>query len=393
MFIIPIKCMNLKMKEIQNLLNQVSIITKKNAEFLDATGGRFNMFKMLGVDHYENTHSAILAELLNPKGSHGLKNEFLKLFVSRLINKETISGFNSENASIRTEAGTDDGRIDIFIKDNQRHAIIIENKIYAADQLEQLKRYNKSALKDYGAGNYQILYLTLDGKDASPKSGEEVIYERVSYSIDIIDWLEECVNLSARFPLVRETIFQYINHLKQLTNQDMDTKNREEIVRILASSKDNLQGAFTIFENNGDLKNYLIANYFIPQLKEIANDLHLKVSFELMGRGKNASFKFEVPEWSIFNIEFTFDESDCRSLNYYFNIDVERRPSEITVQELSPKFKVPSKNPKLPCGYSYLEKYRNWNSDAYFAIYSGEMKEEIKRIVTQLKDWAEGLEM
>ena len=41
-------------------------------------GTRFNIFHILGVSHYENTHSTILAELLNPEGTHGLHNSFLK---------------------------------------------------------------------------------------------------------------------------------------------------------------------------------------------------------------------------------------------------------------------------------------------------------------------------
>ena len=47
--------------DIVNLLNQVTIINKKNTEILDATGGRFNMFRICGVNHYENTHSAIIS--------------------------------------------------------------------------------------------------------------------------------------------------------------------------------------------------------------------------------------------------------------------------------------------------------------------------------------------
>lgn len=58
------------MDKIKNLLNQVSIISNKNAEILDATGGRFNMFRVCGVNHYEKTHSAIIAEFLNPNGTH-----------------------------------------------------------------------------------------------------------------------------------------------------------------------------------------------------------------------------------------------------------------------------------------------------------------------------------
>ena len=381
------------MKDLKNLLDQVSIITKKNAEFLDATGGRFNIFSIAGVNHYENTHSAILAELLNPKGSHGLKSMFLQAFIDRIKLKDELKDFDCENANVKTEAPTEDGRIDILIRDNKDHTIIIENKIYARDQDKQLKRYNAHGIK-ISIDKYQILYLTLNGTEASVNSGQDIKYQQVSYSSDIIAWLEDCLNLSARFPLVRETINQYINHLKQLTNQDMDTKNKEEIVRILALSEDSLQAAFTIFENNGALKDYLISNFFNPQLHKIADELNIKVFEELKARGKDQGFGFYVPKWSYFYIWFEFEAGDCRGLNYYYNVkDKERKPCETTVQKLSPKFEIPSRNPQLPCGYSYVTKYRNWNSDAYFAIYSGEMKKEIKRIVENMMEQAKDIEM
>ena len=381
------------MKDLKNLLNQVSIITKKNAEFLDATGGRFNIFSIAGVNHYENTHSAILAELLNPKGSHGLKSKFLQSFIDRIELKDELKDIDCENANVKTEAPTDDGRIDILIRDNKGHTIIIENKIYARDQDKQLKRYNAHGIK-ISIDKYQILYLTLNGTEASVNSGQDIKYQQVSYSSDIIAWLEDCVNLSSRFPLVRETINQYINHLKQLTNQDMSTKNKEEVVRILADSEDNLQAAFAIFENVGALKDYLISNFFLPQLTEIADELHIKVSSELKGRVKDQWFRFYVPEWSLFYICFDFEAGDCRGLEYYYNVkDKERKPCEKTVQLLSPKFEKRSSNPELPCGYSYVTRYKNWNSDAYFAIYSGEMKKEIQRIVENLIEQAKDLEM
>lgn len=275
------------MTEIRNLLNQVSIIIKKNADFFDATGGRFNMFKLLGVDHYENTHSAILAELLNPKGTHGLKNEFLKIFVSRLINKETISDFNCENVSIRTEVNTGDGRIDILIEDNQQHALIIENKIYAADQWAQLKRYNSWAVDHYGNGNYHILYLTLDGKEPSYNSRQDVEYVQISYSSDILAWLEECVNLSARFPLVRETINQYINHLKQLTNQDMSKFYQEELANLLAKPE-NIQSAVEISRNVESAKFKILSDFAI----KIANEVGL-----LCDVNDNRQFGFYKENW------------------------------------------------------------------------------------------------
>lgn len=268
------------MDRINNLLNQVSIIGKKNAEILDATGGRFNMFRICGVNHYENTHSAILTEFLNPKGTHGLKSKLLECFIKTLGENFTINGFNCENARIYTEYSTPEGRIDILIEDEKRKkAIIIENKIYANDQLDQLKRYDRYAEKTYQKENYQILYLTLDGKEATEQSGKGVSYLTISYEENIINWLEKCVAIASRFPIVRETIIQYINHLKELTHQDMNNKNKEEITEVL-SKIENLRAAKLIYQNYLASFDTIIKKYFNPKMEEFAKQEGLEYIYE-----------------------------------------------------------------------------------------------------------------
>src|SRR5690606_22434580 len=135
------------------------------------TGDNFNIFKTLGLSTSEvRLHSALLAELLNPKGSHGLEEKFLKLFIQKIVmnNEDTIDLAEIENATVVVEKwiGYIDversigGYIDILIQLPNDRAIIIENKIYAGDQEGQLRRYhnfNKNAI---------IVYLTLDGKEA-----------------------------------------------------------------------------------------------------------------------------------------------------------------------------------------------------------------------------------
>ena len=271
------------MDRINNLLNQVSIIGKKNTEILDATGGRFNMFRICGVNHYENTHSAILTEFLNPKGTHGLKSKLLECFIKTLGENFTINGFNCENARIYTEYSTSEGRIDILIKDEKRKkAIIIENKIYANDQLKQLERYDSYAKETYQKGNYQILYLTLDGKEATEQSGKGVSYLTISYEENIINWLEKCVAIASRFPIVRETIIQYINHLKELTHQDMNNKNKEEITEVL-SKIENLKAAKIIYQNYSATFDAIIKKHFNPKMEEFATQEGLKYHYEESG--------------------------------------------------------------------------------------------------------------
>jgi hypothetical protein len=285
------------MENIKKLLEQVSILNKKNAEILDATGGRFNMFQVCGVNHYENTHSAIIAEFLNPNGSHGLKSKLLECFVSTLGDKIMIKNFDCANANVVRERDTGDGRIDIVIDDNQKHAIIIENKIYAGDQWKQLKRYDEFAEREYGKGNYQMFYLTLSGVSASEQSGTGVDYICISYKETIIRWLEQCVPVAVHYPIVRETINQYINHLKQLTHQDMDTKNKEEIIDMILKDKHLIESAHYVANIWPECRRKILTNLEYS-VKEISVRLGLEYKFAPDIGGKESCFYFKRENWN-----------------------------------------------------------------------------------------------
>lgn len=305
------------MKELQNLLQQIATITQKNSEILNATGGRFNMFRICGVNHYENTHSAIIAELLNPKGTHSLKSELLEAFLSLIDKDFVLTDFNPSNATVYTEyTTTDKGRIDILIKDANKNALIIENKIYAADQYEQLKRYDQFAKKEFKA--YQIYYLTLWGSEASLQSGEGVNYLTISYADTIIRWLDKCIALAARLPLVRETLIQYSNHLKILTNQDMNAKNQEEIVKTLADFG-NLEAVQNVFLNYPKVFDYLAKQYFNPKMEEFAHQKGLIYHYERTdekNHGSYISFYITKEQWKEkIGIDFDFEEG-----SYYYGV-------------------------------------------------------------------------
>lgn len=159
--------MEKEVQNLQHLLSHISIIRKKYDEIAEITGENFNVFRVLGLTSNEvRTHSAFIAELLNPKGSHGCIDTFLKLFNERLrssINEQIkessennnilldrIDKFSSSdkcNAFVEyyigqiNEDSTIGGRIDILLRDQNNLEIIIENKIYAYEQDNQLIRY------------------------------------------------------------------------------------------------------------------------------------------------------------------------------------------------------------------------------------------------------------
>ena len=92
-------------ESIQKLLTKVKRITDIDDNVKEERrkrGDLFNVFNVIGLRKEEvRLHSAFLAELLNPAGSHGLQDVFLKEF----INVAGISDLNfvTTNASVSTE--------------------------------------------------------------------------------------------------------------------------------------------------------------------------------------------------------------------------------------------------------------------------------------------------
>ncbi|KDO00909.1 MULTISPECIES: PD-(D/E)XK nuclease family protein [Pseudomonas] len=191
----------------------------------------FNLFTVLRSNSDEvYLHSRFLAYLLNPQASHGCGNALLKT----LLHVLNIDDFDVETASVHAEFRD----IDIFIRNSKGQAIIIENKIYHHDEDEQIYRYDQ-LIRRQGYTAITNLYLTLDGSEPSEQSSKGVKVDLISYETDIISWLERCVPLVARDPGLRESVFQYIELLKNLTSTDQGGMYMSELKKKLLEG-DNL---------------------------------------------------------------------------------------------------------------------------------------------------------
>lgn len=232
--------------QIRRLLSEVQIVVKKNREMLDRTEWNFNVFKLCGIDHYENWHSKILAEFLNPHGTHGLGGEFLRLFLAQQRIGFVVTPF----CEVATELSMNKGRMDIVIRDKE-WVVVIENKIYAVEQEDQLTRYWEWAKANYGEKNSKLLYLTLNGKESETANG--VPYKPVSYSEDLLKWISVCVRIAAERPFVRETLRQYRNHIKNLTGKNLEEEAMSELIEIL-SEPQNFEAATQVMNYWADTR-------------------------------------------------------------------------------------------------------------------------------------------
>ncbi|WP_170917468.1 PDDEXK-like family protein [Maledivibacter halophilus] len=227
------------MKEIlkvESILKQVKLIIEKNSKIEKETGGLFNIFSILNMERLEvKTHSALLYELLNPDGSHSQGSTYLKIFVNNVL---SIENFDLNNVKVDRERNINSlGRVDLAIE-NQEHLIIIEIKIDAGDQKNQLKRYNEYGLRS--GKDYDIYYLTLYGYEASNYStgNTDINYKCISFETDILNWINKCIGAEKTpvLPAVRETLAQYLKLIEKITNQ-LDGGLKMEIKNLLL--KDN----------------------------------------------------------------------------------------------------------------------------------------------------------
>ncbi|MBL4625896.1 MAG: PD-(D/E)XK nuclease family protein [Flavobacteriales bacterium] len=268
--------MSVTTEKIKNLLLSSGRIIAHQEEIKYLKGEHFNVFSILGMESKENeTHSAFLGELLNPKGSHLCGTIFLEQFLE-LINHD--AEFDIETASLVLEkhVGTRDdklkigGRIDIYLKDNLDNSISIENKIYAGDQFAQIERY-----VNHNKENNTVYYLTLYGDEATDDSSGELKdgehYHCISYERTIVQWLNECIKESAGQPILRESIKQYEILIKKLTNQLTDGKMEQEMIDLI---RKNYREA-KIIESNLHKVELLVARNFLLSLKDVlSNELN-----------------------------------------------------------------------------------------------------------------------
>lgn len=385
------------MENIQNLLVEIQREVdkvKQRKEEARKRGEAFNIFNVLGLSTNETrTHSAFIAELLNPRGNHGCGSMFLAEFIRQIHLEELNVNFEETKVEIERSIGfknddaTEGGRLDIVLQ-TKEVMIIIENKIYAGDQEKQLLRYWNYAQKEIKAGKVKrsiILYLTLDGHKASDSSeNKEIEYICISYSDHILSWLNNCIGLSAQKPLIRETIIQYSNLIKQLTNQDMDTTDTRQMYEIMSKYPEVTAEVLQI--NQIDFMKYLYEKYIKPDFIEYAKtkDLIFEESTFASSNSERGLF-FRKVDWENAAIYIY-----CEGSNKFFCGISYYKDEKLPISEKLDVFTMPA-DQTWPYGRIYLkDPYSNWSTRLIPYIIDKEYSNYIISLVDSILSEIEG---
>ena len=409
------------MNDIINILNQVRIVSQKIKEQRKEKferGESFNIFNDLGFMSNEvHLHSMFLANLLNPKGSHGQRGKFLEAFLKMLqksfpaISADSLE-LDTAIASVEVEkyigrqTDSEGGRIDIYLTDG-KHSIIIENKIYAGDQHHQMLRYWNYGMSQKGDDtekSFVLIYLTLDGCSPSKESLGEDLKENdivcLSYKSDIRGWLDRCVELASRTPLVRETINQYISTIDILTNNVME--DNKELLDILCK-EENLDAVFDIIDSKENLINHIINDEFIPKLKDLAEDKGLEICGNYKRNWVSDRYPgahFQKTGWKFLDLAFQFESVGLDRMVFGFVCKGESNRSDVPtsvwekVQEhYSISSPIKDKNNDLWIHKDFIGN-KNWNnSQAIKNLRNGKTLNNFSIMFDEAIDCVKGLDI
>lgn len=352
------------LKQIKSIVDQDRIMKEERSK----RGENFNVFSVLSLSRNETRlHSAFIAELLNPNGSHGLHNAFLENFICNIIPEFE---FDTLHAAVKVEVyigpinedSTRGGRIDILVTDNKNHAIIIENKIDASEQEGQLYRYNNYA-KDMGFSDYRLLYLTLDGKDSETIPDiDKANYVSISYQREILNWLDSCVGIAACYPLIRETIRQYIINLKEIMNI-MGVENENKLIELI-TSKEYAESTLAILRNEMEIKRE-ICLHLIGELERLAKQKGLEFSCDegVLHFWDDQWIVLSQPsvskEWGIYIGWYKHTKLDGVRYGISRRLTVDTQPIQTEkLKQIPHVWTDAPQDEEYPCGWAYL-----WGKD------------------------------
>ena len=158
-----------------------NLVLDGDLERLEDLLAEFNLFDVLKIERREAQHSALLAWLLDPRGSHGLRDYFLRRFLSQVaaeayergitdITPLDVDRWNLDNIEVVTERHNIDV---LLIGEADEFVCLIENKIGAGEHSNQLARYFELVKREYEGLVPFPIFLTPDGREPESEDDAE----------------------------------------------------------------------------------------------------------------------------------------------------------------------------------------------------------------------------
>ncbi len=265
------------------------VVENQDLERLEGLLAEFNLFEAIGAVRSELRHSAMLAFLLNPAGTHGLGDAFIRRFLQRAlfdaaaerapVSPVKLDVWDLGNSEVRREWSN----IDILVVDGRNKlVIVIENKIGSTEHSDQLRRYGESVRLAFPGYQVVGIFLTPDGEEPSDES-----YLCVDYGVvaDVVEYL-----LKTRESTIGKDVGTLLRHYAQMLRRHIVSDSEiAELCRALYVK--HRQALDLIFEHRPDPQTGEIHDFIE---NSIGNDKRLQLD-----DCSKAYIRFAPKQWDV----------------------------------------------------------------------------------------------
>ena len=301
-------------------------------------------------------HSALISGFLNPLGNHYQGDVFLETFLECVGLKEWFG--DTSNARVYKEYKN----IDMYITNGERH-IIIENKIWAGDQPQQIQRYiekiAKKQSKDFneietseidsnddveyselessesetpqeqGASydNIAVLYLAPDERKPSKYSlgkwemqGDSLVngdnkvkFKAITYKKEILAWIEKSQAKVGCITNLNAALLFYKDVVQIITNTKENTMSIEHFLTD-NNMEENMKIVYEILKK----KDKIIESYCEAIVEKHRKQIESK-GFEIVKTSKDK----KMGRWNRIDLSYPFMIKPKNCGKYYFAFCVE----------------------------------------------------------------------
>lgn len=217
---------------------------------------KFNLFDILKISRAEIRHSNMLAWLFDANENHGVGDKFFKKIMQKLVERNSkgkfdifqILLFDFYSFIIYREWKNIDL---LFVSDDEKTVIVIENKVGSNEHSNQLNRYRESIEDTYPG--YEKIYIYLSPNGLNPSDTDNWVI--LTY-LDIVDVLSNIMENTDLLP----DVYLIINNYIEVLRRDIvdDTQLFEICNKIYNKHKKALDLIYENRVNNDDLiKNIL----------------------------------------------------------------------------------------------------------------------------------------
>ena len=260
-----------QIQRMQSVLRDFKLLLDELTDQRQRTAERYNVFEALVLD--EPAHSRFIANLLDPRKHHDQGDIFLISFLKCLGLNFCRS--STQDAEVSPEFNLDPhSRIDIHIRLANGQIILIENKIGAPEDTDQIAKYQDWLQCQDSSPNspHHLVFLTPEGRGpSSARRPEDVIC--LSYS-HLSDWIESSSQFSPeRLRLVLEQYAKICRQVGGSTNKGTCMTDEIRQLFLDADEPERLETALQIEARLPDVKKCLFQIFWGQVGKELTERL------------------------------------------------------------------------------------------------------------------------